>query len=81
MDAIERLAQALGCQYLSDLHYITLGRAQAEKTLARLEPPLTAADYQALIQYLTYGAGCGALVEDQLPGLCAELLSHERKKK
>ena len=79
LNAIDRLAQMLGCQYLSDLHYITLSRKDAEDVLARLDPPMTTADYRAVIQYLTYDAGQGDVPDERLAGLCAELLSSENK--
>lgn len=79
VDAMERLAQALGCQYLSDLHFIAPGREEAERVLSRMNPPMTAQDYQAVIQYLSYGAEHGDIPQEQLAAVCAELLSKGKK--
>ena len=78
MDVLERLARALGCQYLSDLHYLSISREEAKRFLSQMDPPLTESEYDVLRQYLANGASRGKADDAAVIDQCASMLAHER---
>lgn len=52
MDYLEYLAKALGCDYLSDLHYCTVTPGQAERLLCMDAGTFSKADYERAARYL-----------------------------
>ena len=79
MTFLDYLAGALGCEYLSDLHFVCINKRQAERILLLSDDLFPEKDYEETVTYLLGGKAAEGKTIHELKELIVRKLRENKE--